>query len=105
MFIRKKKNKSGSISIQIIDKSSGRFNIIKVVGCASNEQQKEDLIHQANELLAILTRQSPIDFIFSEDELFLKQLQQGLKRVVVIGPELVLGKIFNEIGCDISIIR
>jgi transposase len=100
VFVRKKKNKSGSISIQIIDKSSGKFNIIKVVGCASNEQQKEDLIHQANELLATLTGQSRIDFTFSEDELFLKQLQQGLKKIVVIGPELILGKIFNEVGYD-----
>ena len=98
MFIRKKKNKSGSISIQIIDKSSGKFQIVKVVGCASNEQHTEDLLHQANELLATLTGQSRIDFTFSEDELFLKQLQQGLKKVFVIGPELILGKIFNEVG-------
>jgi hypothetical protein len=100
VFIRKKKNKSGSISIQIIDKSSGKFNVIKVVGCARNEQQKEDLIHQANELLATLTGQSLIDFTFPEDELFLNQLQQGLRKVVVIGPELILGKIFNEVGYD-----
>ena len=72
MFIRKKKNKSGSISIQIIDKSSGKFQIVKVIGCARNEQQTEDLIHQANKLLASLTGQSRIDFAFSEDELFLK---------------------------------
>ncbi len=100
MFVRKKKNKSGSISIQIIDKSAGKFNIIKVVGCASNEQQQEDLIHQANEHLDTLTGQRRIDFTFSEDALFLKQLHQGLRKIVVIGPELILGKIFNEVGYD-----
>ena len=98
MFIRQKKNKSGSISIQIIDKSLGNFTIVKVVGCAKNELQKEELMHQAIDLLAILTKQSRIDFPSSEDELFLKQLQQGLKKVVVIGPELILGKIFNDVG-------
>ena len=98
VFIRKKKNKSGSVSIQIIDKSSGKFKIIKVVGCAKNEHQQQDLIRQAHELLPTLTQQSQIDFTFLEDELFLKQLKQGLRKVVVIGPELILGKIFNGIG-------
>jgi transposase len=98
VFIRKKKNKSGSISIQIIDKSAGKFKVVKVVGSARNEQQQEDLIHQANELLTTLTGQRRIDFIFPEDELFVKQLQQSLKKVFVIGPELILGKIFDEVG-------
>ena len=98
MFVRKKKNKSGSTSIQIIDKSSGKFKIIKVVGCARSEQQQHDLIQRARELLLTLTGQSRIDFTFSEDELFLKQLRHGLRKVIVIGPELILGKIFDEIG-------
>lgn len=98
MFIRKKKNKSGNTSIQIIYKSSGKFKIIKVVGCARNEQQLRDLIQQAYDFLSVLTQQSRIDFTFSEDELFIKQLQQGLKKVVVIAPALILGKIFDEIG-------
>lgn len=98
MFVRKKKNKSGTTSIQIIDKSSGKFKIIKVVGCAQNEQQQKDLFQQAYELLPTLTGQSRIDFTFSEDELFIKQLHQSLKKVFVIGPELILGKIFDEIG-------
>lgn len=98
MFIRRKKNKSGSISIQIIDKSTGRFRIVKIIGCARSESQEQDLIQQAHEYLSSLTQQSQIDFAFSEDELFLKQLQQNLKKIVVIGPELILGKIFDEIG-------
>jgi transposase len=98
VFIRKKKNKSGSTSIQIIDKSSGKFKIVKIVGSAHTEQQQNDLIQLAYEELASLTQQSRINFSFSEDDLFLKQLQQGLRRVFVIGPELILGKIFDEIG-------
>jgi hypothetical protein len=31
MFIRQKKNKSGVISIQIIDKSSGKYNVFKTI--------------------------------------------------------------------------
>jgi transposase len=98
VFVRKKKNKSGSTSIQIIDKSSGKFKILKVVGCFKNEQKEKDLMEQAYEQIDSLTQQSHLDFTFSEDELFLKQLRQGLRKVIVIGPELILGKIFEEIG-------
>lgn len=98
VFIRKKKNKSGSASIQIIDKSSGKYKVIKTVGCADNKQQEKDLIEQAYELFPTLTQQTSIDFTFPEDDVFLTQLRQGLKKIFVIGPELILGKIFDKVG-------
>lgn len=98
MFIRKKVNKSGSASIQIIDKSSGQYKVIKTIGCTGDEQLEKDLIEQAYELLHTLTQQSRIDFTFSEDEVFLAQLQEGLKKIFVVGPELLLGKIFDAVG-------
>ncbi len=98
MFIRKKKNKSRSTSIQIIDKSSGSYEVIKTIGCAQDVQQENDMMQLAHEHLPTLTKQSRIDFSFSEDDIFLQQLQQGLKKIVVVGPELILGKIFDEVG-------
>lgn len=100
MFIRRKQNKSGSASIQIIDKSSGKYKVIQTIGCADNEQQEKDLIQQAYELFPTLTKQTSIDFIFPEDDIFLIQLRQGLKRIFAVGPELILGKIFDEVGYD-----
>jgi len=32
MFVRKKRNKSGVISIQIIDKSTGKYKLLKTIG-------------------------------------------------------------------------
>jgi hypothetical protein len=98
VFIRKKKNKSGSVSIQIIDKSSGRYKVVKVVGCAVTVEQQTGLLQQANEWLAVLSLQNRFDFPYTEDELFLQQLQQSLRRVFVVGPELLLGKLFDEVG-------
>lgn len=98
MFIRKHKNKSGSTSISIIDKSSGRYKIIKTIGCADDEQGENNLVEQAYELFPTLTKQTSIDFTFPEDDIFLTQLRQGFKRIFVVGPELILGKIFDEVG-------
>jgi len=36
MYIRKKNNKSGIISIQVIDKSSGKYKVVKTIGSSSN---------------------------------------------------------------------
>ena len=98
MFVRKKKNKSGTTSIQIIDKSSGKYEVIKTIGCATNEQQQRDLIQEGYELLPTFTKQKQFDFSFSEDDIFVKQLQQGFKKLFVVGPELILGKLFDEVG-------
>ncbi len=41
MFVRKKQNKSGVVSIQVIDKSSGKYKVVKTVGSSANVQEQE----------------------------------------------------------------
>jgi hypothetical protein len=36
LHIRKKKNKSGSISIQIVDRKNRKYKVIETIGCARN---------------------------------------------------------------------
>ncbi len=43
MFIRKLQNRSGSTSIQIITKSSGKYKVVKPIGNSSNEQELQKL--------------------------------------------------------------
>jgi len=52
MFVRKKQNKSGVISVQIIDKSSGKYKVVKTIGSSSDEKQvslcnERSVIHYA----------------------------------------------------------
>ena len=98
MFIRKLKNRSGSICVQIISKDCGKYEVIKTIGSTDDEHILKELFQQAHDELTKLTRQNKIDFSFSEDEIFLKNLKENFRRMVLIGPELVLGKIFDEIG-------
>ena len=39
MFVRKKLNMSGVISVQIIDKSSGRYVVYKTIGSSSDDNE------------------------------------------------------------------
>ncbi len=47
MFVRKKKNKSGIVSIQIIDKSTGRYRVRKTIGSSSDQQEIGQLVVKA----------------------------------------------------------
>ena len=38
MYVRRKKNKSGSISVQIISKTSGKYKVIKSFGSSTDPQ-------------------------------------------------------------------
>jgi len=43
MFIRKKKNKSGTVSIQVIDKRKG-YRVIKTIGCSADKDKIEQTL-------------------------------------------------------------
>jgi len=100
VYIRKKKNISGSISVQLIDKSSGRYKVIQSFGSGITSIEIERLVLKAHEQIIFIKKQKEIDFKYEEDTNFLYNLEQGLKKISVVGPELILGKIFEEIGFD-----
>lgn len=52
MFVRKKPNKSGSISVQVIDKSSGSYNVVKTMGSSDDPQEVDQLIRQAHKWIS-----------------------------------------------------
>ncbi|MCB0649994.1 MAG: hypothetical protein KDC85_01815 [Saprospiraceae bacterium] len=58
MFIRKKKNKSGSQSVQIISKARGKYKVITTIGSGKTEQELQRLLYIAQEELERLTAQS-----------------------------------------------
>ncbi len=101
MFIREKKNRSGSVSVQIISKDRGKYKVIKTIGSASSDQQIATLLYQAKHELTKIESQHSL-FIFEDDALiesFLTQLQNSQIRTV--GPALIFGKIYDAIGFNL----
>jgi len=39
MFFRPKKNRRGVVSVQVIDKSSGKYRLIKMIGSSSDASE------------------------------------------------------------------
>lgn len=52
MFIRKKKNPSGVVSVQRIDKSGGKYRVVKTVGSSSDTAEIDKLYQQGKTWLA-----------------------------------------------------
>ena len=96
MFVRKKKNKSGVVSIQVIDKSSGKYKLLRTIGSSDNALEIESLFKAGKSFIKEKENQVEIDFN-NTDEIFSKFIA-GIREVNVIGTELLLGKIFDQIG-------
>lgn len=100
MFVRRKKNKSGSITVQIVDKSDG-YRIIRTIGTARDRDNIEYFVQKARHVIRtcggkqaeLFTYQTPEETAVKR---FLGQL--GNEQIRVIGPELVFGALFDRLG-------
>lgn len=98
MFIRQKKNKSGVISVQIIDKSSGNYKLHKTIGSSDNPSEVERLLLKAKDFLRNLTGSQEFDF--SDTNTTIRSVLDNIISHKLAGIDLVLGKIFDDIGFD-----
>lgn len=96
MFVRKKKNPSGVVSVQVIDKSSGKYVVRKTIGSSKDSYQVEQLVLQANQWIHDQTGQEALDFT-NYEELTRSVLDQ-ISEVTISGVQLLLGRIFDQIG-------
>jgi transposase len=98
MFIRKKKNKSGSISVSIIDKSSGSYKVIKTIGSSFEQEQIELMLIKARQYIENLHQQQILFYSEKDNQIesFLSTISNSQIRTV--GPELVFGRLYDLIG-------
>ena len=98
MFVREVKNRSKSVSIQIINKSRGAYKVIKTVGCATQRHEIEHLKNLARQEIERLQSQAQL-FKSEQDEL-IEDVISSLSNssVSTIGPELIFGRIYDYIG-------
>ena len=62
MFVRKKKNRTGTISVVVVDKSKGRFKEIKNFGVVSSAREAEALCANARAWISRYGGQQILDF-------------------------------------------
>lgn len=98
VFVRRKKNNSGIISIQIIDKSSGKYCLRRTVGSSKDTTEIERLYKEARKEIDVITGQLKLPFDVDKEKEFVDTFLNGIENLNLVGPELLLGKIYDTIG-------
>ncbi len=96
MFVRKKYNKSGVVSIQVIGKFNGKSKLIKTIGSSNDPEETESLFAEGRQFIKSYSGQQQIDF--SSEKSIIQSVFENITTHTQIGTELLLGRIFDLIG-------
>ena len=101
MFVRKRKNRSGSITVVVVDKSSGKFRELANFGSSSDPEEIQLLEDKARDYILHYEGQQVFDFDGTSRSMeATEEFIDGIESVLLNGPQLILNKIYNEIGFD-----
>ena len=99
MFVRKKKNRSGTVSVVVADKSSGRFKELKTIGVSSDPEEIARLEVRARQWMDEYSGQLTLDFDGSAQALReARNTIARIERTLQNTPQVILGSIYDRIG-------
>ena len=103
MFIRKKRNRSGTTSVVVVDKSNGQFRELTTIGISSDEVTLSELCNEGKRWIA--SRAGVQDmFLLDEQQREEKQVTDyllgNIENILLNGTQLILDQIFKLIGFD-----
>jgi hypothetical protein len=103
MFIRKKKNLSGVVSVQVIDKSRGKYRVLHTVGSSCDESEIESLYQHGKKWLSLHCGERDM---FAEHDRSLEEKQvteyllSRIENILLNGTQLILNPVFALTGFD-----
>ena len=104
MYVRKKRNRSGTTSVVVVDKSSGRFRELKTIGVSSDEQEIEKFFRDGKRWISIQSGERDM-FAEADREREQKQVTEHLlnniENILLNGTQLILNQVFKLIGFDV----
>jgi transposase len=97
MYVRRKKNRSGIISVQVIDKSSGNYKVLRTIGSSKDPDTVENLCNQGKEFIQSYQGQQTLNF---PEQDFKEAVKSSIKGINIEGVNLLLGEVYSAIGFD-----
>ena len=99
MFVRQKRNRSGSVSVQVIDKTNG-YRVVKTIGSSSDPEEINRLVELGKAHIARQSGQYPLFPVDQQSNAVALDVIQTLENASIrtLGPELILGTLFDEVG-------
>lgn len=102
MFVRKKKNRSGSTSVVVVDKHGGKFKELHTVGVGCNEEEISKLCEEGRIWINQHLGMMELDFEAHEgkdEELRQAEAMLGnIDSILLNGAKLILDKVYDSIG-------
>lgn len=99
MYIQKKTNRTGSVSVYVMGREDGRLHIVKNFGVARSPEEVASLEREAQRY--INEQKGPeLDLFRSERDATIINFLSSLRnsQFQVIGPELIYGALYDRIG-------
>ena len=96
MFIRRLKSKNGKTYIQVVDKSSGHYKVLQSFGSSCSEPELDYLTQKAQRWITDYTGDRELDFSNANE--LVEKLFDSITQMNLVGFDLLLGQIFDEIG-------
>jgi len=96
VFIGKKKNKSGKVSVRIFQKVNRTNRLLKTIGCSSDPNEITRLVTEGYQWIE--EHSGTTSFDFDGKKCQASQVLDMIDQLTASGVELLLGKIFDEIG-------
>jgi len=104
MFVRKKKNRSGTTSVVVVDKSRHQFRELKTIGVSSDEKIITELYQSGKKWIAAHSgRQDMFAFQAQQEEekQAIDKLLSNVENILLNGTQLILNQVFKIVGFDI----
>lgn len=70
MFVSKKSNKTGVISVQVIDKCQGKYKVIETIGSSSDSIELKRMVKQGNRWILNYNGQQSFDLLDNRSVFF-----------------------------------
>jgi len=103
MFIRKKKNRSGSTSVVVVDKSGGKFRELRTIGVSSDAVSISKFCRIGQDWISEQKGEQNM-FVAHEQRLeeqdVTDKLLSNIENILLNGTQLILNQVFKLIGFD-----
>ena len=103
MFVRKKRNPGGIVSVQVIDKSRGKYRVVKTIGSSSDVSAIESLYREGIRWISdCLGQQDIFDNHHEEieEQQVVTHLFSNIENILLNGTQLILDRVFRLAGFD-----
>ena len=100
MYVRKKHNRSGSTSVVVVSKASGKYKEIKSFGSSISKEGIDSLCEQAATWIRSFGCQQELDFDDRKGKEVeeTKRFLSNIDNVLINGTQLLLNQVYDNIG-------